>query len=81
MAIEYGVPLHVDGCLGGFLIAFMDKAGFALRPFDFRLPGVMSISCDTHKVLFLIDHSFEKTRLFLVWIFTKRSFGYSLSNI
>ncbi|CAF1562285.1 unnamed protein product [Rotaria magnacalcarata] len=49
IAVEYGVPLHVDGCLGGFLIAFMDKAGFPLKPFDFRVPGVMSISCDSHK--------------------------------
>jgi len=49
IAVEYDVPLHVDACLGGFLIAFMDQAGFPLKPFDFRLPGVMSISCDTHK--------------------------------
>jgi sphinganine-1-phosphate aldolase len=50
LAVEFGIPLHVDGCLGGFLIAFMDQAGFPLKPFDFRLPGVTSISCDTHKV-------------------------------
>lgn len=37
-------------CLGGFLIAFMSKAGFPLEPFDFQLPGVTSISADTHKV-------------------------------
>ncbi|ELR23230.1 sphinganine1-phosphate aldolase BST1, putative [Acanthamoeba castellanii str. Neff] len=49
VALHYGVGLHVDCCLGGFLIPFMDKAGFKLRPFDFRLPGVTSISCDTHK--------------------------------
>lgn len=41
----------MDACLGGFLIAFMDKAGFPLkRPFDFRVEGVTSISADTHKV-------------------------------
>lgn len=49
IAVEYRIPLHVDACLGGFLIAFMDQAGYPLRPFDFRLPGVTSISCDTHK--------------------------------
>lgn len=27
----------------------MEEAGFALDLFDFRLPGVTSISCDTHK--------------------------------
>jgi sphinganine-1-phosphate aldolase len=49
LALHYGVGLHVDCCLGGFLVPFMEKAGFKLRPFDFRLPGVTSISCDTHK--------------------------------
>jgi len=49
IALEYGVPLHVDSCLGGFLIPFMEQAGYPLKPFDFRVPGVMSISCDTHK--------------------------------
>jgi len=28
----------------------MDQAGFPLKPFDFRVPGVTSISCDSHKV-------------------------------
>lgn len=49
LGIKYGIPVHVDACLGGFLIAFMDEAGFPLKPFDFRLPGVTSISADTHK--------------------------------
>lgn len=50
LAVRYNIPLHVDACLGGFLIVFMDKAGFPLPPFDFRLKGVTSISADTHKV-------------------------------
>lgn len=50
LAVRYNIPLHVDACLGGFLIVFMDKAGFPLAPFDFRLKGVTSISADTHKV-------------------------------
>ncbi|XP_074856364.1 sphingosine-1-phosphate lyase 1 isoform X1 [Carettochelys insculpta] len=50
LALKYGIPFHVDACLGGFLIAFMEKAGFPLqRPFDFRVEGVTSISADTHK--------------------------------
>ncbi|XP_037533756.1 sphingosine-1-phosphate lyase 1 [Nematolebias whitei] len=49
LAVRYNVPLHVDACLGGFLIVFMDKAGFPLAPFDFRVDGVTSISADTHK--------------------------------
>ena len=43
------MPLHVDCCLGSFLMPFLDKAGFETTPFDFRLRGVTSISCDTHK--------------------------------
>lgn len=50
LAVRYNIPLHVDACLGGFLIVFMDKAGYPLAPFDFRLKGVTSISADTHKV-------------------------------
>ncbi|GAA55654.1 sphingosine-1-phosphate lyase 1 [Clonorchis sinensis] len=46
---RYGIPVHVDCCLGGFLLPFMEAADCELEPFDFRLPGVTSISCDTHK--------------------------------
>ncbi|XP_046885176.1 sphingosine-1-phosphate lyase 1 isoform X1 [Hypomesus transpacificus] len=49
LAQQYNLPLHVDACLGGFLIVFMAKAGFKLAPFDFRVKGVTSISADTHK--------------------------------
>ncbi|KAG7768799.1 hypothetical protein KL946_000082 [Ogataea haglerorum] len=50
LAVRYGIPLHVDCCLGSFVIAYYEKAfEKALDPFDFRLPGVTSISCDTHK--------------------------------
>ncbi|XP_069317028.1 sphingosine-1-phosphate lyase 1 [Eulemur rufifrons] len=50
LAVKYKIPLHVDACLGGFLIVFMEKAGYPLeQPFDFRVEGVTSISADTHK--------------------------------
>ncbi|CAH2070930.1 unnamed protein product, partial [Iphiclides podalirius] len=49
LALEYDVPLHVDACLGGFVGAFMPEAGHPIADFDFRLPGVASISADTHK--------------------------------
>eukprot|EP01063_Lacrimia_lanifica_P030720 TRINITY_DN492_c0_g2_i3.p2 TRINITY_DN492_c0_g2~~TRINITY_DN492_c0_g2_i3.p2 ORF type:complete len:564 (+),score=283.73 TRINITY_DN492_c0_g2_i3:55-1746(+) len=45
-----GIPVHVDACLGGFILPFMEKAGWDLDElFDFRVDGVTSISCDTHK--------------------------------
>ena len=49
LALRKRVPLHVDACLGSFLVPFLEKAGFDSQPFDFRVKGVTSISCDTHK--------------------------------
>ncbi len=49
LALEHGLGLHVDGCLGGFIIAWAEDLGYPLPPFDFRVPGVTSISADTHK--------------------------------
>ena len=49
IALKRRIPLHVDCCLGSFLVPFLSQAGFETEPFDFRLKGVTSISCDTHK--------------------------------
>eukprot|EP00929_Paragymnodinium_shiwhaense_P052548 TRINITY_DN2631_c0_g1_i2.p1 TRINITY_DN2631_c0_g1~~TRINITY_DN2631_c0_g1_i2.p1 ORF type:complete len:544 (+),score=168.46 TRINITY_DN2631_c0_g1_i2:72-1703(+) len=49
IAVKKNIGCHVDCCLGGFLVPFMDKAGFPMKPFDFRVKGVTSISCDPHK--------------------------------
>ncbi|KAK1772532.1 putative sphingosine-1-phosphate lyase [Phialemonium atrogriseum] len=49
LALKRRLPLHVDCCLGSFLVPFLEKAGFETEPFDFRVKGVTSISCDTHK--------------------------------
>ncbi len=49
LALRKRIPLHVDCCLGSFLVPFLERAGFETTPFDFRLKGVTSISCDTHK--------------------------------
>ncbi len=49
VALEDGVGLHVDGCLGGFILPFGKELGYDVPPFDFRVPGVTSISADTHK--------------------------------
>ncbi|XP_033108376.1 sphingosine-1-phosphate lyase 1-like [Anneissia japonica] len=46
---RYGIPVHVDCCLGGFLVPFMNKAGFNIPSCDFSVDGVTSISADTHK--------------------------------
>ncbi|KAL5528632.1 DPL1 [Sanghuangporus sanghuang] len=49
LAKRYNIGLHVDCCLGSFIIPFLDRAGYPCDVFDFRLEGVTSISCDTHK--------------------------------
>ena len=49
LALERGIPCHVDACLGGFLLPFIEKLGYPVPPFDFRVPGVTSISADIHK--------------------------------
>lgn len=46
---EAGVPLHVDACVGGFILPFMEMNGVDLPGWDFRVPGVTSISADLHK--------------------------------
>jgi sphinganine-1-phosphate aldolase len=49
LALSCGVGLHVDGCLGGFILPFGEELGYPIPPFDFRVPGVTTISADTHK--------------------------------
>ncbi len=43
------ILLHVDACLGGFILPFFEKIGENLTQFDFRVDGVTSISMDVHK--------------------------------
>ena len=49
LARQNGIGFHVDACLGGFVLPWAEKLGYPVPPFDFRLPGVTSISADTHK--------------------------------
>ena len=49
LAREKAIGFHTDACLGGFVLPWAEKLGYAIPPYDFRLPGVTSISADTHK--------------------------------
>ncbi len=49
LALQHDIGLHVDGCLGGWILPFGEELGWDIPIFDFRLPGVTSISADTHK--------------------------------
>lgn len=46
---DKGVWLHVDACLGGFILPFLRDIGEKVSPFDFSVDGVSSISADFHK--------------------------------
>lgn len=70
-----GVGLHVDGCLGGFILPWGQRLGYDIPVFDFRLPGVTSISADTHKygyglkgtsVLCFRDRTYRQHQYFLM---------------
>ncbi len=49
LARKKKLPLHVDSCIGGFLLPFAERLGHPIPLFDFRVPGVTSISADLHK--------------------------------
>jgi sphinganine-1-phosphate aldolase len=49
LARKHRVLLHVDACMGGFMFPFLEELGYPVPGFDFRIPGVTSISLDAHK--------------------------------
>jgi glutamate/tyrosine decarboxylase-like PLP-dependent enzyme len=49
IARQAGVGFHTDACLGGFVLPWAEILGYDVPAFDFRLPGVTSMSADTHK--------------------------------
>ena len=49
LAQAHNIPLHVDACVGGYILPFIELNGEELPLWDFRVPGVTSISADIHK--------------------------------
>ncbi|MFQ5513937.1 MAG: pyridoxal phosphate-dependent decarboxylase family protein [Myxococcota bacterium] len=49
LALERGISFHTDACVGGFLLPFLEKLSLSVPPWDFRVPGVTTISADVHK--------------------------------
>jgi sphinganine-1-phosphate aldolase len=43
------LPLHVDACVGGYILPWLEQLGRNIPVWDFRVPGVTSISADLHK--------------------------------
>jgi glutamate/tyrosine decarboxylase-like PLP-dependent enzyme len=52
IALDHGLLLHVDGCMGGFLLPYFRRLGAPVPDFEFNVPGVTSISMDLHKYAF-----------------------------
>ena len=49
LALDYGIGLHIDACLGGCFLPFLKKMGYEIPDFDLNVPGVTSLSADLHK--------------------------------
>jgi glutamate/tyrosine decarboxylase-like PLP-dependent enzyme len=49
LAAERGTGCHVDACMGGFVLPFLERRGHDVPPWNFLVPGVTSLSADLHK--------------------------------
>jgi glutamate/tyrosine decarboxylase-like PLP-dependent enzyme len=49
LAAAHGAGCHVDACIGGFVLPFLERLGHDVPPWDFRVEGVTEISADVHK--------------------------------
>ncbi len=49
LALERDLLLHVDACIGGFLLPWFRRLGVDVPAFGFDVPGVTSVSMDLHK--------------------------------
>jgi glutamate/tyrosine decarboxylase-like PLP-dependent enzyme len=50
LAASIGASMHVDACMGGFVLPFMEMNGDPVPPWDFRVSNVTTISADVHKL-------------------------------
>ena len=49
IARERNINCHVDACMGGVTLTFLERLGESIPLWDFRVDGVTSISVDMHK--------------------------------
>jgi glutamate/tyrosine decarboxylase-like PLP-dependent enzyme len=75
LAGQVGCSLHVDACMGGFLLPFAERLGYPVPPWDFRVPGVTTISADLHKLGYapkgasVILHRTKQLRQYQTFVF------------
>jgi len=48
-AAHRGIRFHVDACIGGWVLPFLDQIAGPGDPWDFAVEGVTSMSADLHK--------------------------------
>jgi sphinganine-1-phosphate aldolase len=85
LALERDLWLHVDACMGGFLLPYFRQLGREFCAFDFSVPGVSSMSMDLHKYAFAAKGAsvvlYRNKQLRKHQIFTcSRWTGYTISN-
>jgi glutamate/tyrosine decarboxylase-like PLP-dependent enzyme len=49
LASQRNINCHVDACMGGVTLTYMERLGETVPPWNFAVPGVTSISIDLHK--------------------------------
>ncbi|MBK8590119.1 MAG: aspartate aminotransferase family protein [Sandaracinaceae bacterium] len=85
LAREHGAFMHVDACVGGWVLPFLRESGVPVPAFDFDVPGVTSLSLDLHKygfapkgvsALLMRDRSLRDAHYFAC----ARWSGYSIVN-
>ena len=75
VAADAGANFHTDACMGGFVLPFMEMLGHELTPWDFRVPGVTTISADVHKLGYapkgasVILHRTKESRRYQTFVF------------
>jgi glutamate/tyrosine decarboxylase-like PLP-dependent enzyme len=85
LALERGLLLHVDACMGGFLLPYFRRLGVDVPAFDFSVPGVTSMSMDLHKYAFaakgasVILHRDKELRRHQIYTCAQWT-GYSIVN-
>lgn len=75
VALRHNLLFHVDSCMGGLFLPFLEKLGYKIPPSDFRVKGVTSISADMHKygysakgasVILYSSHELRKSQYFVI---------------
>lgn len=75
LAASVDANCHVDACMGGFVLPFVERLGRSVPPWDFRVDGVTTISADVHKLGYapkgvsVILHRSKESRRWQTFVF------------